>query len=328
MNCQMAQEDIVLAVYGELPDDRAHQLEQHLAQCERCGQEMEALSGLQKAMSVLPMEEPTPSLLARTRLRLDEALDAMPRAGFVVRRWQSFRRGFGRLQSAPVMASALLVAGLGAGSWGGYRAGVHAAAAPTAGVQDASASTAGVPVMPDLDEAQIAGVSSISLEPNTENVEVRFNRVVPETAFGTLDDPQIRQLLLLGARNAENADVHADSVDLLAQECRAGHECSGGPIRNSLMVALRYDKNAKVRSRALAGLEPYIAIDTRVRDAVLEALMKDPDPEIRSQAIDLLAPVDADSSVREVLQTVASQDQNPHIRTVSREYLERVSQIQ
>lgn len=327
MNCQMAQENIVLAVYGELPDDRAHQLEQHLAQCERCRQEMEAIAGLQKAMSVLPVEEPSPSLLARTRLRLDEALDALPHASFLLRRWQSFRRGFGRLQSAPVMASALLVLGLGAGTWGGYRAGVHAAGAPAA-AQDASANPASVPMTADLDESQVAGVNSITLEPNTENVEVRFYRVVPETAFGTLDDPQIRQLLLLGARNPDNPDVHADSVDLLARECRNGHECTGGPIRNSLMVALRYDKNAKVRSRALAGLEPYIAIDTRVRDAVLEALMKDPDPEIRSQAIDLLAPVDADSSVREVLQTVASQDQNPHIRTVSREYLERVSQIQ
>jgi hypothetical protein len=93
-------------------------------------------------------------------------------------------------------------------------------------------------------------------------------------------------------------------------------------------VALRYDKNAKVRSKALNGLEPYIAMDTRVRDAVLEALLDDPDPEIRTQAIGLLAPVDADSSVREVLQTVASQDHNPHIRTVSREFLEQVSQIQ
>ncbi|HTW47011.1 MAG TPA: HEAT repeat domain-containing protein [Acidobacteriaceae bacterium] len=328
MNCQMAQEDIVLAVYGELPDDRAHQLEQHLAQCERCRQEMEAVAGLQKAMTVLPLEEPSPSLLARTRLRLDEALDALPHAGFLVRRWQSFRRGFGRLQSAPVMASALLLVGLGAGGWGGYRAGMRAAMPAPAASQDASANAAGIPVMPDLDDSQIAGVSSITLEPNTENVEVRFNRVVPETAFGTLDDPQIRELLLLGARNPDNPDVHADSVDLLAQECRNGHQCTGGPIRNALMVALRYDKSAKVRSKALAGLEPYIAIDTRTRDAVLEALLNDPDPEIRSQAIGLLAPVDADSSVREVLQTVASQDQNPHIRTVSREFLEQVSQIQ
>jgi HEAT repeat protein len=135
-------------------------------------------------------------------------------------------------------------------------------------------------------------------------------------------------LLLLGAHNPGNLAVHDDSVDLLAQECHNGHQCDGAPIRNALMVALRYDKNAQVRGKALAGLEPYIAADTRVRDAILEALLKDPDPGIRSQAISLLAPVEADSSVRDVLETVASQDDNPRIRNASREFLERVSQIQ
>ena len=327
MNCDVAQETIVLAVYGELPDDRAHQLEQHLAECERCRQEMEAAEGLQKAMSVLPVVEPSPSLVARTRLRLDEALDAMPHGGVLLRQWQSFRRGFGRLWSAPVMASALLLVGLGAGGWGGYRYGARAAASQAAAVAPAP-TVSPVSYMADLDSAQIAGVSSIVRDPDTENVEVRFYRLVPETAFGTLDDPQIRQLLLLGVRSTADSSVHNDSVDLLAQECRNGHQCDGGPIRNALMVALRYDKSAQVRSKALTGLEPYVAIDNRVRDAVLESLLKDPDPGIRSQAITLLAPVEADSSVRDVLQTVASQDVNPHIRTVSRQFLERVSQIQ
>jgi hypothetical protein len=328
MNCDLAQENIVLAVYGELPDDRTHQLEQHLEQCERCRLEMEALAGLQKALSVLPVIEPSPNLVARTRVRLDEALDRLPTGGFLRRRWQSVRRGLGRLQSAPVMASVLLLAGLGAGAWGGYRTGLRAATAQAAAAAPAQIAPAPLPVMADLDAAQVSGVTSITLEPNTENVEVRFNRVVPETAFGTLDDPQIRALLLLGARKSANPAVHDDSVDLLAQECRNGHQCTGGPIRNALMVALRYDKNVQVRSKALAGLEPYIAIDTRVRDAVLEALLKDPDPGVRSQAIGLLAPVEGDSSVRDVLATVASQDDNPHIRTVSRQFLEQVAQIQ
>jgi Putative zinc-finger len=326
MNCELAQEHIVLAVYGELPDDRAHQLEQHLAGCERCRQELEAIAGLQKAMAVLPMAEPSPNLIARTRVRLDEALDAMPSGGFFRRTGQALHRSFGRLLSAPVMASALLVAGLAGGGWGGYRAGLRTAAAAQ---PPASEPLRTAPLVePDLEGAQIAGVSSIILEPNTENVEVRFNRLMPETVYGTLDDPQIRQLLLLGARSRADAAVHDHSVGLLAQECRAGHQCAGGPIRNTLMVSLRYDKDASVRLKALDGLEPYIAVDTRVRDAILEALLKDPSAQVRSQAISLLAPVEADSSVREVLQTVASQDQNPHIRTVSRQFLERVSQIQ
>lgn len=322
MNCELAQEYIVLSVYGELPDERVPQLEQHLAQCERCRREVEAVSALQKAMSALPPEDPSPSLLARTRLRLDEALDAMPHSGFFRRIGQRFRRGVGALESAPVMASFLVLASIGAGGYGGYRY-AQQSAGPSAPARHPSAAAA----LADLESSQIAGVSGIDIEPGTENVEVRFQRTVPETAFGTLDDPQIRQLLLLGARERYNPAVHDDSVNLLARECQAGHECDGGPIRNALMVALRYDRDAGVRRKALEGLGSYIAVDNRVRDAVLEALLHDPDAAVRIEAIGMLEPVEADSAVRDVLQTV-SQDQNPTIRTVSRQYLEQVSSMQ
>ncbi len=120
-------------------------------------------------------------------------------------------------------------------------------------------------------------VTSIVREPNTENVEIRFNRVVPETAQGSLDDPQIRELLLLGAESQVNPGVAQNSVSLLADECLAGHQCDEGPIRKALLVALRYDQDQGVRLKALNGLKPYVAEDMRVRDGVLEALMDDPD---------------------------------------------------
>jgi hypothetical protein len=122
--------------------------------------------------------------------------------------------------------------------------------------------------------------------------------------------------------------VRDDSVGLLAAECRAGHSCQAAGIRDALMVALRYDKNAGVRLKALDGLQPYVAEDTRVRDAVLEALLNDQDPRVRSEAVNIIEPVEADTSVRQVLHTVANSDHNPHIRTVSREVLSRVPDIQ
>ena len=94
------------------------------------------------------------------------------------------------------------------------------------------------------------------------------------------------------------------------------------------MVALRYDKNAGVRQKALEGLEPYVAQDVRVRDAVLEALLNDSDPRIRTTAVTILEPVEGDTSVRQVLHSVANSDQSPQIRTVSREVLRREPEIQ
>jgi hypothetical protein len=152
--------------------------------------------------------------------------------------------------------------------------------------------------------------------------------MVPQRMQGSLDDPAIRQLLMLASENSTSTGVRDDSVGLLAAECRAGHSCQAAGIRDALMVALRYDKNAGVREKALKGLEPYVVQDVRVRDAVLEALLNDADPRIRTESINILEPVEADTSVRQVLHSVANSDRNPHIRTASMQVLSRVPEIQ
>jgi hypothetical protein len=313
MDCELAQQQIALFAYGELPDDQCHALEGHLSACKRCQEEFAAVQALQQAMALAPALEPSANMLTQARMRLEEALDSMPRTGWLMRVQQSIFRGVHMLGRAPVAASALLVLGLSAGSWGGYQFAARNHR-PMDSVIEA--------------EGKIANVTGIVREPHTENVEVHFNRLVPETAQGSLDDKRIRELLLLGAQSPVNPGVQQNSVSLLAEECGAGHQCDGGPIRQSLLVALRYDKSTEVRMKALDGLQPYVAQDMRVRDAVLEALMADPDSTVRSRAIEVLQPVGADSSVREVLHTVASQDDNPHIRTVSQEALDEYPHIQ
>jgi hypothetical protein len=159
-------------------------------------------------------------------------------------------------------------------------------------------------------------------------VQVNYNQLVPEHIQGSLDNPAIRQLLMLASENSSSAGVRDDSVGLMAAECRAGHSCSAAGIRDALMVALRYDRNAGVRQKALEGLEPYVAEDVRVRNAVLEALLNDNDPRIRTASINILEPVEADTSVRQVLYSVSTSDNNPQIRNVSRQVLSRVPEIQ
>jgi hypothetical protein len=176
--------------------------------------------------------------------------------------------------------------------------------------------------------AEIASISSIVRQPNSHMVEVRYNQLVPQRLEGSLDDPAIRQLLMLASQNSASTGVRDDSVGLMAAECKAGHSCKAAGIRDALMVALRYDKNDGVRKKALEGLEPYVAEDMRVRDAVLEALMNDSDPRIRTAAINILEPVEGDTSVRQVLHSVANTDRNPYIRTVSRQVLDSVPEIQ
>lgn len=321
MKCELAQEQIALAAWGELPEEQRRKLEEHLKDCEACSNEMEAVQALAKAMSLVPADEPSPNLLARTRMRLEEALDGLPRENWLVRTSQRFSLSMARLRSAPLAASVLLIMGLTAGAYGGYKMGAR--------VHDSAQKALILKAAQQHDtEAKIANVSSIVQQPDSKEVVVNYNRLVPDSIQGSIDDPQIKQLLLLGAQNRVNPDVRDDSVRLLADECRTGQQCTEGPVRNALMVAMLYDKNPTVRMKALDGLQPYVGKDMQVRDAVLESLMSDTDAQIRAAAIGLLAPVEADSSVREVLHTVSIEDENPHIRDVSQHVLAAAPQLQ
>lgn len=322
MNCEMAHESIVMAAYGELPDDATHELERHVAACPACANEREQVQAMKLLATAYPVDEPDANLVARSRMRLEEALDALPPKRWLERLVQRLRNNAASLQAAPLAACLLLVIGVGAGSLGGYHiAQSRAANSPSPQVAQAD-------LAPPLKNVQVANVSSIVRQPNSENVEVSYNTIVPARISGSLDDPQIRQLLMMAIENAGNTGVRDDSVGLLAAECRAGHGCQAAGIRDSLMVALRYDRDAGVRQKALEGLQPYVAQDLRVRDAVLEALLNDSDPRIRTEAINILEPVEGDTSVRQVLQSVASTDRNPRIRFVSKQVLSHVGEIQ
>jgi hypothetical protein len=323
MNCEIAHEWIVTAAYAELPDEQMHELERHMTGCPDCHLDREQLLALKVLADAHPVAEPPANLVARSRLRLEEALDALPPKRWYERLTQRMTNNFASLQAAPVAACLLLVVGAGAGMLGSYEYAQNRAAHAAVTAQSVNAGHAST-----QPAAEITNISSIERQPNSEMVEVRYNQVVPQQMEGSLDDPKIRELLMLASENSTSPVVRDDSVGLLAAECRAGHSCQAAGLRDALMVVLRYDKNAGVRLKALDGLESYVAQDTRVRDAVLEALLNDADPRIRTEAVNILEPVEADTSVRQVLHSVANSDQNPHIRTVSREVLSRVPQIQ
>jgi hypothetical protein len=319
MRCNDAQENIILAQYGELPDELQFPLEQHLSSCEDCRREWNALVALNEELALAPVTEPSPNLLTASRMRLDEALDAMPPRSIQQKFFGNAFRWLGFLQGAPALATLLLGVGFLSGNF-------------LVRYQVAHARTLPPPVIfTDPPHGVIASVSGIVQTPNSELVQVHYNRLVPETVQGSLDDPQIRKLLMLGTKLATTNDVEADSVSLLAHECRAGHSCDDGSsdgIRTALLVSLRDDKSPAVRLKALEGLQPYVAQDENVRDAVLESLMHDKNADVRTQAIAVLEPVQADSSVRQVLRTVSSQDVNPAIRNASFQALQGADDIQ
>lgn len=319
MKCEMAQPNIVLYAYGELEDEFTPELERHMAECDGCRQELRGVQAMQNAMFLSPVLEPSPNLVARARVALDEALDAMPARSFSNRILGTWFGWVGTVRTAPALAAVLIGVSFLTGGFAARYQDAHAPKPKQAIILSSAQSGA------------VSSVSGIVQTPDSDLVQVSYNRIVPETIQGTMDDPQIKQLLMLATQNHADNDVRANSVSMLADQCKAG-DCDasmdGAPVRKALMVSLRYDKSPAVRMKALEGLQPYVSNDSKVRDAVLETLMNDANANVRSAAINLLQPVQADSSVREVMHTVSTQDQNPYIRNASRTYLQQVSDIQ
>ena len=308
MNCEWVKANIVLYLYQELADDARHELEQHLERCPACAAEMRDAREFQEKMSTLPAAEPSPNLLAASRMRLNEALETAEQGGWWSRWVFDLGAWMRQAKLAPALITAIFIVGFAAGTlatWQMGRKGV-------------------VPLIPQPNsaaQANIAGISDISQVPGTNQVQIKYDTVQPQSVTGSLDSPQIQQLLLFAARANANSGVRINATNILAQNSQDNQ------VREALMFSLRYDKNPGVRLKALDGLSPYVKTDTRVRDALLEVLMNDANQGVRSEAIHLLEPVRADSSVRQALVTLAAQDKNEYIRSEAKRILATTTQI-
>ncbi len=301
MKCEWVQENILLYVYNELADDARYELEQHVARCADCAAELKASRKFNAVISQFPVEEPPANLLAASRMRLQEALETAEQGGF----WQRLTFDPGawmrQVRFSPTLAAVIFIVGFAGGIGAAYKI-VGGSGHPS----PIALTSPNQPV-----EASISGISSVTQEPGSNQISIKYQTVSTQEAQGSLNDQRIQQLLLFAARNNYNSGVRMDSVDLLTQKPDDTH------VREVLMYGLRYDANPGVRLKALGALGPYVKNDVRVRDAVLESL----------QALHLLEPVSADSSVRVVLQKLAQNDQSPYIRSQARLVLAQLPEI-
>jgi hypothetical protein len=300
MKCEWVKENVLLYVYNELADDARYELEQHLARCADCTAELKTTRKFHAMLSELPVEEPSPNLLASSRMRLQEGLETAEQGKFWHRLIFDPAAWLRQVRFAPALAAAIFIVGFAGGIGTTYKVVSGNGASITSGPASAPA------------ESSITGIQSISQDPGSNHISIKYNTVSTQEAQGSLNDQRIQQLLLFAARNNYNSGVRMDSVDLLTQEPNNTH------VREALIYALRYDSNPGVRLKALDGLGAYAKSDPRVRDVLLEALMQDSNPGVRTDALRLLQPVRADSSVRLVLQNLAKSDQNQYIRSQAR----------
>jgi hypothetical protein len=314
MKCEWVQRNIMLHVYDELADDARYELDQHVARCEACAAELAAAREFRQTMATVTVVEPSPNLLASSRMRLQEALETTQQGGFWTR--LTFDPGvwLRQIRFSPALAALLLLVGFGGGTVATFRV-------MKGSTTDVPGQNAGANAGTLTEDANITGIRSITPEPGTNRVNIKYDTVNTKETAGSLSDIRIQQLLLFAAQNNTNSGLRVDSVDLLRQRMNDSR------VREALVYALRYDNNPGVRLKALEGLGSYVKDDVRVRDAVLETLTNDANPGLRTEALRVLEPVRADASVRATLERLAAKDSNKFIRDQSRAQLAQLPEL-
>src|SRR5205807_1590165 len=124
--------------------------------------------------------------------------------------------------------SGILILGFSGGVGPAYRVLVRPTQGPTAS-----------PAPPPA-EASITGIRSVTQEPGSNQVNIKYDTVSTQETQGSLNDQRIQQLLLFAARNNYSSGVRMDSVDLLTQLTQKPDDTR---VREILIYALHNDSN-------------------------------------------------------------------------------------
>ena len=317
MTCQEIDHRLALYGYGELSAAERDAVEEHLSSCDRCRQAMAELRGLQGLLAQQPPAGPPPDLLVRSRLRLEEALDREQTS------WRALVRSWfdvATAHPARVMSALTLLAfGFSFGWLLRPRVGTIPAAP---GAPSAAPTTAGI-AGGTLGGARISSISQVAPDPETGQLHITLNAEKGMTLEGSLDDPQVRQVLVYALKNYDNPGIRLDTLNAI------GKDGGGDPVvRDAMLYALEHDSNAGVRLQALqTAARSKWAPETA--QALEEAAEKDSNAGVRGAAVDVLVQhvsADHDQDLVPALERLAAKDSDRYVRLKSETALQQLGQ--
>ncbi|MFB3924086.1 MAG: zf-HC2 domain-containing protein [Terriglobia bacterium] len=300
MNCNDIEKNSSLQLYGELGAEESAAFEAHLAGCEACRARHEEAAHLHRLLIKCPGPEPTPDLLARCRMSLDEVLDREQLG------WRSLLRGwlwnFGAAPATRAVAVVTLIAfGFGLG-WT-LRPRATALQTSTSGGQASSLDTS--------DLGRIRSINSVAPDLQSGGVTIQMDAERRVTLQGSLDDPRIRQVLINTVKSYDNPGIRRDTLDALRMNTQ------DPAVRDALEFALTHDENVGNRLEALR-LMQHTECGANTHQCLLNVVEKDPNVGVRAAAIDSLVKhlqeEGSDETVLTALDQLSMSDQNPFVR--------------
>lgn len=313
--CPEFESQIMLFALDELEGAERDSLEEHLDRCSRCVAALTAERHMLEVLASQQRPEPPPALLSSCRNRFEDALDEMDHRSIFARWAESiFPAHWLALHPAASVAMLLLI---------GFSIGTLAPRRSQLGTSSPSRPPAALGSMTmDNQELQTAAVSGINWTPTADNraprVEVQMTTEKPVLVQGTVDDKEVKQVLLYVLHNNRRfgPDVRINAVELLRTRA------NDPDVQQALCQAVRIDRNAAVRLKALEALTEAQP-NQQVVQTMLDALVKDANIGVRVEAINSLRAFSArgallsDPQAFTVLRDRMRSDPNNYIRLQS-----------
>ncbi|RPJ56989.1 MAG: hypothetical protein EHM23_21950 [Acidobacteria bacterium] len=312
MRHQKFKEWIPLLAYDELDEDQKYLLNEHLAVCAECREQLDELKEVQQAAG--SVGEPSETLLrqARRELRIGLRHPEPKRTGwFADWNWSWLVPSF----RTAVAGTLCLAIGLAAGYFV-YRQ-------PSAGEGPIiNRPVAGLlPASPG--NISVGNIRFIDADASDGNVEFTYEATAPVHLRGSVNDPLIQGVLSEALTDAQNPGVRLRAASLLNTDQLKQPDAD---VKRALITALKMDENNGVRKQALAALQNF-PFDIEIRDALLYVLNNDSNPAMRIAAIDAVRTERyRDPEVLRVLEEKMNTDGNEYIRYRSRAVVQEAKQ--
>lgn len=308
MTCPQVQTNLSLYLYGELEFAQEEALEQHLHSCASCQLALAREKDWHATLNAERQDVPF-DLLSECRRDLRSTLHKDGGRGWFVGFWRHLLpRGFSPTRWSLQLAAASFLVFIG---FAGARF-------MDSGRLPAISTGAAVNRMGVLNAAN----SQVrDIQPNGQDgVRIVVDQTQQHEVTGKIDDSLVRQLLLNAMQDSADPGVRVDSVEILQHQTSAD-------VRDALLNSAKNDANAAVRIKALEGLAQF-PNDRAVRNAVEYILRHDSSAAVRSEAIDILLPMQTSTGVisPDVLTTLQdilrSQQQDAYVRLRSQQVLD------
>jgi hypothetical protein len=313
--CHYIQSLLPLFDSDELTAVEKRQIDDHLATCNRCREELAAIRALHANLKQANTFEPSAAMMADLRQGLRRRL----RHESLRPSWQEKLASllFGNMR--PVIqlgfTAALLLIGVVIGRQ------FFAPTVPSSKMDMLSYLTPGKPIaIPSGYLApSLANVQTISIDPVTKEVQVQYSIVNDVQLRGQVDNPLIRQALSYALYAEDQPNLRLRAVKAIGESYGAASAAQNDEITEALVHALANDPNAGVRLKAAQVLK-QLPLNGLVKNTLIRALMRDDNSAVRIEAIEALSQGNLSPDEQAVFHSAAS-DTNAYVRLQAKRLL-------